>query len=134
MQRYALFPEHANFSGIFFVKKGILGLSLTWVKGMGRAYILYIYANGREGQAPQPSCGEQDGRRWTGGAGGKAGTEGRRDRAAKLRGTVAIMEGEREMDEPRSRAAGNRTEDRGTERGTGTGREETEDGGNRKEP
>ena len=60
MQRYALFPEHANFSGIFFVKKGISGLSLTWVKGMGRAYILYIYAHGREGQAPQPSCGEQD--------------------------------------------------------------------------
>ena len=29
---------------------------------MGRAYILYIYAHGREGQAPQPSCGEQDGR------------------------------------------------------------------------
>ena len=47
MQRYALFPEHANFSGIFFVKKGISGLSLTWVKGMGRAHILYIYAHGR---------------------------------------------------------------------------------------
>ena len=66
MQRYALFPEHANFSGIFFVKKGISGLSLTWVKGMGRAYILYIYAHGRDGQAPQPSCGEQDGRGRTG--------------------------------------------------------------------
>ena len=86
MQRYALFPEHANFSGIFFVKKGISGLSLTWVKGMGRAYILYIYAHGRDGQAPQPSCGEQDGRKGDG-------------------------KGER-----------------------GTGREETEDGGNRKEP
>ena len=95
MQRYALFPEHANFSGIFFVKKGISGLSLTWVKGMGRAYILYIYAHGREGgdgrkteprsktaghsgyngrgtgdgRAPQPSCGEQDGRDGTRGAG-----------------------------------------------------------------
>ena len=31
------------------MKKGISGLSLTWVKGMGRAYILYIYAHGREG-------------------------------------------------------------------------------------
>ena len=68
----------------------------------------------------------------TKGAGGMAGTGGRRNPAAKLRGTVAIMEGEREMDEPRSRAAGNRTEGRGTEEGTG--REETEDGGNRKEP
>ena len=62
---------------------------------MGRIYILYIYAHGREGgdgrwteprsktaghsgyngkgtgdgQAPQPSCGEQDGRGRTGGAG-----------------------------------------------------------------
>ena len=88
MQRYALFPEHANFSGIFFVKKGISGLSLTWVKGMGRAYILYIYAHGREGQAPQPSCGEQDGRQGDGRGNGEG----------------------------------------------GTGREETEDGGNRKEP
>ena len=97
-----------------------------------------------DGRAPQPSCGEQDGRGGTGGAGGKAGTGGRRNPAAKLRGTVAIMEGERGMDEPRSRAAGNRTEGRegwrgregdGTENGErGTGREETEDGGNRKEP
>ena len=63
-----------------------------------------------DGRAPQPSCGEQDGR---GGTGGKAGTGGIRNPAAKLRGTVAIMEGEREMDKPRSRAAGNRTEDRG---------------------
>ena len=44
---YALFPEHANFSGIFFAKKGISGLSLTCVKDTGRAYILYIYAHGR---------------------------------------------------------------------------------------
>ena len=28
---------------------------MTWVKGMGRAYILYIYAHGRDGRAPQPS-------------------------------------------------------------------------------
>ena len=89
------FPNTQTFRGFFFVKKGISGLSLTWVKGMGKAYILYIYAHGRDGQAPQPSCGEQDGRRWTGGAGGKAGTGGRRNPAAKLRGTVAIMEGER---------------------------------------
>ena len=83
---------------------------------MGRIYILYIYAHGREGgdgrwteprsktaghsgyngrgtgdgQAPQPSCGEQDGRE---GTGGMAGTEGRRNHAAKLRGTVAIVVG-----------------------------------------
>ena len=47
MQRYALFPEHANFLGIFFVKKGIFLFSLIFVKGMGRAYILYISAHGR---------------------------------------------------------------------------------------
>ena len=123
MQRYALFPEHANFSGIFFVKKGISGLSLTWVKGMGRAYILYICAHGRDGQAPQPSCGEQDERGGTRGAGEMAGTGGRRNPAAKLRGTVAIMEGEREMDKPRSRAAGNRTEGRGREGQDGRGRD-----------
>ena len=53
--------------------------------------------------------------------GGMAGTGGRRNPAAKLRGSVAIMEGEREMDKPRSRAAGNRTEGRGTEGGAGNG-------------
>ena len=59
------------------MKKGISGLSLTWVKGMGRAYILYIYAHGREGQAPQPSCGEQDGRGGTGrGRTGQGGMDG----------------------------------------------------------
>ena len=97
MQRYALFPEHANFSGIFFVKKGISGLSLTWVKGTGRAYILYIYAHGRDGQ------------------GEMAGTGGRRNPAAELRGT--------------GRKAGGRDREGGRE--GGTGREETEDGGNR---
>ena len=56
------FPNTQTFRGFFFVKKDFSGLSLTWVKGTGRAYILYIYAHGREGQAPQPSCGEQDGR------------------------------------------------------------------------
>ena len=63
---------------------------------------------------------EDDGRD---GTGGKAGTGGRRNPAAKLRGTVAIMEGEREMDKPRSRAAGNRTEGTGREGQDGRGRD-----------
>ena len=49
---------------------------MIWVKGTGRAYILYIYAHGREEQAPQPSCGEQDGRGGTG-QGGREGGDGR---------------------------------------------------------
>ena len=48
--------------------------------------------------------------------GGKAGTGDGQNPAAKLRGTVAIMEREREMDKPRSRAAGNRTEGAGRDR------------------
>ena len=67
------------------------------------------------------AAGNRTESRRTGGAGGKAGTGGRRNPAAKLRGTVAIMEGEREMDEPRSRAAGNRTGRTGRGTGNGTG-------------
>ena len=55
--------------------------------------------------------------------GGKAGTGDGQNPAAKLRGTVAIMEREREMDKPRSRAAGNRTEGAGREGQDGTGRD-----------
>ena len=47
---------------------------MTWVKDMGRAYILYIYAHGRDGRAPQPSCGEQDGRKGDGTGNGEEGT------------------------------------------------------------
>ena len=52
MQRYALFPEHANFSGIFFKKKTFFMLSLIFVKRGERAHIFlyYIYA-GRKGRA-----------------------------------------------------------------------------------
>ena len=41
---------------------------------MGRAYILYIYAHGRDGRAPQPICGEQDGRQGDGTGNGERGT------------------------------------------------------------
>ena len=77
---------------------------MTWVKGMGRAYILYIYAHGREGgdgrkteprsktaghsgyngrgtgdgRAPQPSCGEQD----------RAGKEGKTERGRLKGGSI----------------------------------------------
>ena len=110
------FSRTRKLFGDFFIKKGDFGAFFDLGQGHGEGiHIIYIYAHGRDGQAPQPSCGEQDGRDGTGGAGGMAGTGGRRNPAAKLRGTVAIMEGEREMDEPRSRAAGNRTEGAGRE-------------------
>ena len=45
---------------------------------MGRAYILYIYAHGRDERAPQPSCGEQDGRGRDGTGTGNGERDGRR--------------------------------------------------------
>ena len=110
------FSRTRKLFGDFFCKKGDFGAFFDLGQGHGEGiHIIYICA--REMDKPRSRAAgnrtEDDGQ--------EAGERGRRNPAAKLRGTVAIMEGEREMDEPRSRAAGNRTEGRGTERRTGNG-------------
>ena len=107
--------------GDFFVKKRDFGAFFDLGQGHGEGiHIIYICA--REMDKPRSRAA---GNRTEGAGrdreGGKAGTGGRRNPAAKLRGTVAIMEGEREIDKPRSRAAGNRTEGGGTGRDRRTG-------------
>ena len=114
------FSRTRKLFGDFFCEKGDFGAFFDLGQGHGEGiHIIYICA--REGWTSPAAELRGTGGAGRDGTGGKAGTGGRRNPAAKLRGTVAIMEGEREMDKPRSRAAGNRTEGRGTERGTGNG-------------
>ena len=53
--------------GDFFIKKGDFGAFFDLGQGYGEGiHIIYIYAHGRDGQAPQPSRGEQEGQDGTG--------------------------------------------------------------------
>ena len=127
------FSRTRKLFGDFFVKKRDFWAFFDLGQGHGEGiHIIYICA--REGWTSPAAELRGTGRNGREAREGRRETGGRRTPTAKLRGTVAIMEGEREMDEPRSRAAGNRTEGKGRNGERGTGREETEDGGNRKEP
>ena len=55
-------------------KKGDFGAFFDLGQGHGEGiHIIYIDAHGRDGQAPQPSCGEQDGRKGDGTGNGEGG-------------------------------------------------------------
>ena len=114
------FSRTRKLFGDFFCKKGDFGAFFDLGQGHGEGiHIIYICA--REGRTSPAAELRGTGRKTMG---GREGGDGRETApAAKLRGTVAIMEGEWEMDEPRSRAAGNRTEGTGREGQDGTGRE-----------
>ena len=80
MQRYALFPEHANFSGIFFKKKTFFMLSLIFVKRGEGAHIFLYYIKGRASPAAEL---RGTGRK----AGGRKGERGRGNGKGKGNGT-----------------------------------------------
>ena len=62
--------------GDFFCEKGDFGAFFDLGQGHGEGIHINIYAHGREGQAPQPSCGEQDGRQGDGRGNGTGGDGG----------------------------------------------------------
>ena len=76
MQRYALFPEHANFSGIFFIKKGIFRAFFDLGQGYGEGiHIIYICA--REGWTSPAAELRGTGRKGRDGRRGRDGGDGR---------------------------------------------------------
>ena len=86
------FSRTRKLFGDFFCKKGDFGAFFDLGQGHGEGiHIIYICA--REGWTSPAAELRGTGRKGRDGAEGKAGTGGRRNPAAKLRGTVAIVLG-----------------------------------------